>query len=131
MPRQALSKEEQRVKRQEEHRRYIANPEALQRRRGRDRLRKREKRRQDQLIRRDPLSLLADATTQEEILKRIHGEEERTNDPLDEPAEAEEVCGPIEQEEDGPIMEGFGYADWDMEDPSEERGTILDRVTLT
>ena len=54
MPRQALSKEEQKAKRQQENQRYVPNAEALEKKRERDRVRKQEKRRRSRLMQEDP-----------------------------------------------------------------------------
>jgi hypothetical protein len=126
MPRQALSKEERKIKEREKYRRRISNPEALEKKRETDRLRKRLKKQQNQLLRRDPLALLADVAAQKEILSEVNEEDEEGEeiiDPLAQPEEIEEDNGPFEQE-DGPIMIGFRDDNWDSGE-KEEQGTII------
>jgi hypothetical protein len=126
MPRNALSKEERKIKEQEKYRKRISNPEALEKKRERDRLRKRLKKKQNQLIRRDPLALLADVAAQREILNEVNEEEEEEEeviDPLAAPEEIEEDNGPVEQE-DGSIMTGFRDDDWNNGE-EQEQGTII------
>ena len=121
MPHKAISREEWKIRRQEEYQRRISNPEAFEKKKERDRIRKQEKRRQNRLIQQDLLSLLADAATQREILNEVDEEEEEVEeddniiDPLAEPEEVEEDNGPFEQE-DGPILEGFGDDSWNREE---------------
>jgi hypothetical protein len=127
MPRQALSKEERKIKEQEKYQKRISNPEALEKKRERDRLRKRLKKQQNQLLRRDPLALLADVAAQNEILNEVNEEEEEEEeeiiDPLAQPEEIEEDNGPVEQE-DGPIMTGFQDDNWNSRE-EDEQGTII------
>lgn len=123
MPRQALSKEERKIKEQEKYRKRISNPEALEKKRERDRLQKQLKKQQNQLLRRDPLALLADVAAQKEILNEVNEEEEDIIDPLAQPEEIEEDNGPVEQE-DGPIVTGFQDDNWNSGD-EEEQGTII------
>ena len=127
MPRPALSKEERKIKEQEKYRKRISNPEALEKRRERDRLRKRLKKQQNQLIRRDPLALLDDVGAQKELLSEVYEEQEEEEeeiiDALAEPKEIEEDNGPVEQE-DGPIMIGFRDDNWNRGE-GEEQSTII------
>jgi len=123
MPRKALSKEERKLKEQEKYQKRILNAEALEKKRERDRVRKQLRKQQGQLIRRDPLALLADVAAQKEILNEVNEEEEggeEITDPLGESGEIEEDNGPIEQE-DGFIMTGFEDDDWN----GGEEGVIL------
>jgi hypothetical protein len=133
MPRKPLSKEERKIKRQKEYQRRISNPEALEKKREGDRLRKRLKKQQNQLLRRDPLALLADVAAQKEILSEVNEEEEEEEEIIDqlalEPEEIEEDNGPFEQE-DGPIMTGFRDDNWNSGE-EEEQGTIIYRQLLT
>jgi hypothetical protein len=125
MPRQALSKEERRIKEQEKYQKRISNPEALEKKRKRDRLQKLLKKQQNQLLRRDPLALLADIAAQKEILNEVNEEEEEEEeiiDPLAQSEEIEEDNGPVEQE-DGPIITGFRDDNWNSGEG--EQGTII------
>jgi hypothetical protein len=125
MPRQALSKEERRIKEQEKYQKRISNPEALEKKRKRDRLQKLLKKQQNQLLQRDPLALLADIAAQKEILNEVNEEEEEEEeiiDPLAQSEEIEEDNGPVEQE-DGPIITGFRDDNWNSGEG--EQGTII------
>ena len=124
MPRQALTIEERKAKKQENNRKYFSNAQALQRKRETDRIRKQERRRQDQLIRRDPLAGLADAATQREILQPLNDEDPgpEVND-LPGSESMEEYNEGFEQE-NGPTLEG-GFADNDWNVDEEEQGIII------
>ena len=131
MPRQALSKEERKIKEQEKYRKRISNPEALEKKRERDRLGKLLKKQRNQVLRRDPLALLADVAAQKEILNEVNEEQEGKEDEEEEiinplaqlEEEIEEDNGPVEQE-DGPIVTGFWDDDWNGRE-EEEQGTII------
>ena len=72
MGRRAHTKEQKNAKKRERNRKYLANPEALARKRAADRLRKREIRRQRACLTvPDSLALLADTAIQLHMLQQI------------------------------------------------------------
>jgi len=60
MNHKTLTIEEKKVKRQKKNEKYLSNSETLERKQEIDRIYKQKRRRQDQLIRRDLLTLLTD-----------------------------------------------------------------------